>query len=152
MRAQRPDESVRHADRVRAWAQRLADAWRSCDAEGAVALFTEDAIYRALPFDEPLRGREAIRSYLTETMRELRDVRVWLGEPAPSGSWATVEWWISLEYGDEPATTAGASLLQLADDGRCRELHEYAVTENGRIPPYDGWPHEPRRDTGGQDS
>jgi ketosteroid isomerase-like protein len=140
---QQQDDAARPAERLQAWVRELADAWRECDADAAVGLFTEDAVYRALPFDEPLRGREAIRSYLTESMRELDDVRVWFGEPAPTGAWTTVEWWVSVQYGDEPATTAGASLFRLADDGRCMELHEYAVTENGRIAPYEGWAHEP---------
>jgi ketosteroid isomerase-like protein len=144
MRGEQQDETARPAaERVRAWVGELADAWRRCDADAALGLFAEDAVYRALPFDEPLRGREAIRSYLVETMGELHDVRVWFGEPAVSGAWATVEWWVSVEYGDDPATTAGASLFRLAEDGLCRELHEYAVTENGRIAPYEGWAHEP---------
>jgi ketosteroid isomerase-like protein len=126
-------------NRVEGFARALAEAWRRCAPDAAAALFTVDALYRPLPFDEPLSGRQAIRSHLVESMRALHDVHVWFSEPVPAGAWASAEWWISYAYDDEPATTAGASVFRLARDGRCRELHEYPLTENGRMAPYDGW-------------
>jgi uncharacterized protein (TIGR02246 family) len=47
-------------DDVQAWLDRYIEAWQSYDREQIAALFTEDAEYRYHPWDEPLRGRDAI--------------------------------------------------------------------------------------------
>jgi uncharacterized protein (TIGR02246 family) len=47
-------------DDVQAWLDRYIQAWQSYDREAIAALFTEDAEYRYHPWDEPLRGRDAI--------------------------------------------------------------------------------------------
>ena len=47
-------------DDVHAWLHRYIRAWQSYDREQIAALFSEDAEYRYHPWDEPLRGREAI--------------------------------------------------------------------------------------------
>lgn len=61
-------------DALRAWMDRYVEAWRTYDRETISSLFTEDATYRYRPFDEPLRGRQAI-------------VDSWLGSPDEPGSW-----------------------------------------------------------------
>jgi ketosteroid isomerase-like protein len=61
-------------DEVQAWLDRYVDAWRSYDADAIGALFTADATYAYHPYDDPLRGREAI-------------VESWLGERDEPGSW-----------------------------------------------------------------
>jgi hypothetical protein len=43
-----------------AWLARYVEAWRSYDRDAIGALFAEDARYRYHPFDEWIRGREAI--------------------------------------------------------------------------------------------
>lgn len=47
-------------DVVQAWLDRYVDAWRTYDAALIGELFSEDAEYRYHPWDEPVRGREAI--------------------------------------------------------------------------------------------
>ena len=42
------------------WLDAYTEAWKSYDPEAIGALFAEDCVYRYHPFDEPLRGREAI--------------------------------------------------------------------------------------------
>jgi len=59
---------------VQRWLDAYGAAWRSYDPEEIKALFTEDAVYRPLPYDEPLRGREAI-------------AKAWIVGADPSGSW-----------------------------------------------------------------
>lgn len=50
---------------VQAWLERYVEAWRTYDPERIGALFAEHAEYRYHPWDEPIRGREAIvRSWL----------------------------------------------------------------------------------------
>ena len=47
-------------DDVQAWLDGYVSAWRSYDPAEIGALFAEDAEYRYHPWDEPVRGREAI--------------------------------------------------------------------------------------------
>ena len=45
---------------VTQWLQDYVSAWKSYDPDAIRALFSPDAGYRYNPYDEPLRGREAI--------------------------------------------------------------------------------------------
>jgi hypothetical protein len=45
------------------WLDALRRAWEGRDPDAAARLFTEDATYQETPFDEPMRGRAAIRAY-----------------------------------------------------------------------------------------
>lgn len=47
-------------DGVQAWLDGYVAAWRSYDPDEIGALFAEDAEYRYHPWDEPVRGRDAI--------------------------------------------------------------------------------------------
>ena len=48
-------------------------AWSSNDPEDIGSLFTEDATYRFHPYDEPLRGRDAIVAQWIENKDEPED-------------------------------------------------------------------------------
>ena len=50
-------------------------AWETRDADGAASLFTADATYQVTPFDQPLRGRSAIRKYWEQAVGGHRNVR-----------------------------------------------------------------------------
>jgi len=45
---------------VTRWLQDYVSAWKSYDPQAIRALFSENATYRYSPYDEPVRGREAI--------------------------------------------------------------------------------------------
>jgi len=45
---------------VTRWLQDYVSAWKSYDPQAIRALFSENATYRYNPYDEPVRGREAI--------------------------------------------------------------------------------------------
>jgi ketosteroid isomerase-like protein len=47
---------------VAAWLNAYSDAWRTYDPHAIGALFSEDAVYIASPFEEPVRGRAGIVS------------------------------------------------------------------------------------------
>ena len=59
-------------DGVQAWLDAYVAAWRSY--EGIAELFTDDAEYRYHPYDEPLRGADAIAA---DWQREREDPESW---------------------------------------------------------------------------
>jgi uncharacterized protein (TIGR02246 family) len=58
------------------WVATLIRAWEMRDAQAAANLFTEDATYQENPFDEPLRGRAAIRAYWADLPRQQDEINV----------------------------------------------------------------------------
>jgi ketosteroid isomerase-like protein len=116
---------------VARWLDAYVHAWTSYDPAAIGDLFSEDAVYRYHPWDEPtpshVRGRDAI-------------VDSWLGDKDAPGSWSAEyrPWLVS----DERAVAIGDSryfagdgstverefhnvfLLVFDDDGRCREFSE----------------------------
>jgi ketosteroid isomerase-like protein len=127
--AARYDGAMNGSD-VQAWLDRYIEAWRSNDAGAIAALFTEDAVYRYRPWDDPdqtVTGREAI-------------VDSWLEDPDAPGSWdaryepfavdgdraVAVGRSHYLADGDQPERTYyNCYLLRFAPDGRCSEFTEY---------------------------
>jgi ketosteroid isomerase-like protein len=84
---------VTDRDAVDRWLDAYVAAWKSYDREEIAELFSEDVVYRYHPWDEPVRGREAV-------------VSSWLGEGEHEGASAR----------DEPGTYQG-SYRCIAVDG-----------------------------------
>ena len=61
---------------VQKWLDDYVAAWKSYDAAAIGALFSEDANYRYNPFDEPVKGREAIVAGWLEN-RDTPDDSLW---------------------------------------------------------------------------
>ena len=55
------------------WLDAYVSAWKSYDPDEIAELFSADVTYRYHPYDEPLRGRDAV-------------VRSWLGEDEVDGA------------------------------------------------------------------
>ncbi len=55
------------------WLDAYVAAWKSYDREEIGALFSAEVVYRYHPYDEPVRGRDAV-------------VSSWLGEDEPDGA------------------------------------------------------------------
>jgi hypothetical protein len=55
------------------WLDAYVAAWKSYNREEIAALFGADVVYRYHPYDEPVRGRDAV-------------VSSWLGEDEPEGA------------------------------------------------------------------
>jgi ketosteroid isomerase-like protein len=121
------------------WLDRYRSAWIDRDADSAAALFTDDAIYREHPFEEPFVGREAIRRYWHTVTRPQSAIELRYGTPVVSGPRVAVEWWATLLKEGAPLTLAGEFLLVFADDGRCRELREYWAFTAAKVSPPNGW-------------
>lgn len=137
------------SEAVRRWVEAYGRAWEEMDADAAAALFSEDATYRSLIFDEPNRRQDGIRDYWTRATSDQSDVAVTMGEPLIDGDRVAVEWWTTMldSSGDEDLTLPGVLLLWFDPDGRCRSLREYWAFEPGRHEPFKGWGEKAPGDT-----
>lgn len=110
-----------------AWLRAYVSAWKSYDPAAIGALFTEDAIYRATPFDEPLEGRAAI-------------VQSWLEDRDAAGTYDAIYQPLAIDgdlvvaNGRTRYVRADRTLREEYDnlfvlrfdaDGRCRDYREW---------------------------
>jgi ketosteroid isomerase-like protein len=123
----------------REWLEAYRRAWEEADVEAAVALFTEDAVYRSSPFREPSVGRDGIRSYWAGATAGQEATRVRIGEPIVAGNRVAAEWWTTMRDEGEEITLPGCLVLRFAPDGRCEELREYWHVEAGHREPPASW-------------
>jgi ketosteroid isomerase-like protein len=121
---------------VRSWLEAYIEAWRSYDPEAIGALFAEDGLYRYHPWDEPLRGRDAI-------------VASWLMDADASGSWEAqyeplaVDGDFAIATGHSRYLDSGGSLekeyancflIRFDADGRCSSFTEWFMKKPSRKP------------------
>ena len=120
------------------WLDDYVDAWKTYERDAIGALFADDVEYRYHPYDEPIRGRDAV-------------LESWLGEgDHPDASTPDEPDTYDAEYravavDGDVAVAVGASsyravaggpvtdvydncfLLRFDAEGRCRELTEWFV-------------------------
>jgi hypothetical protein len=123
-----------HRD-IQAWLDRYVAAWESYDPAAIGALFSEDAIYRYHPADEPLVGREAIvDSWVTPSGQASRrdepgtyaahyEPYAMEGMRAVAVGWS--RYWTDASRITEQATYDNCFLLEFDAAGRCRSFTEY---------------------------
>jgi SnoaL-like domain len=111
-------------DQVQTWLDAYVAAWRGYDHAAIGALFSDDATYAYHPYDEPLRGREAI-------------VASWLEERDAPGSWEAA--YAPLIIDDDRAIATGETrytngrtfsnlfVMRFDGDGRCGEFVEWFI-------------------------
>jgi hypothetical protein len=115
-------------DEVQAWLDAYVAAWRSYD--GIAELFSADAEYRYHPYDEPLRGADAIAAD-------------WRGEREDPSSWEAryepllVDGDRAVATGEtryaEGRTFSNAFVLEFDREGRCRSFTEWYMEHPGSI-------------------
>jgi hypothetical protein len=124
-------------ERVAAWLDGYVRAWESYDAGAIGELFTPDAGYRYHPWDEPLRGREAI-------------VAAWLDDQDAPGSFeARYE---PLAVDGDLAVATGHSRYFASDGSVEQEWHNCFVMRfdgEGRCADFTEWFMQAQRDSGG---
>jgi hypothetical protein len=114
--------AVTTSEQVQGWCDAYIEAWRSYDAAAIGELFASDGTYAYHPYDEPLRGREAI-------------VENWLRDRDEPGAWEA-SYAPAMLDGDRAIVTGETSytngrrfsnlwVLAFDDDGRCREFVEW---------------------------
>lgn len=121
------------------WAERYRVAWETADVELVLTLFTEDATYRQLIFEEPNAGHEGVAAYWRGVTSHQSDVSVRMGRPFVDGERVTVEFWTQMKVDGDDITLVGSLLLLFAPDGRCRSLREYWNSTSGRVEPPAEW-------------
>jgi hypothetical protein len=110
------------AEQVQAWLDDYIDAWRSYDRDAIVALFDDNVEYRYYPYEEPLRGAQAVADS-------------WLENPDEPGTWEAF-YAPELVTGNEAIATGESRYsdgnvfsnlwqLEFGDDGRCRRFVEW---------------------------
>ena len=108
------------------WMETYAKAWEKRDPELAASLFTEEATYQEDPFDEPLRGRGAIREYWEAATGFHRDVHMTWGEPIVVGELLIAEWRTKYARLDTHKQHELRGIMLIQFDGElAKSLHEY---------------------------
>jgi hypothetical protein len=110
---------------VGAWVAGYERAWRSPGIESLRELFSEDAVYRTSPYEEPRTGLAAIES-MWETEREGPDEVFSMSSEVIAVDGATAVARIEVTYGD-PVTQEYRDLwlIEFDDDGRCASFEEW---------------------------
>jgi ketosteroid isomerase-like protein len=109
------------------WLERYVDAWKSYGRASIADLFSEDAEYRYHPYDDAIRGREAI-------------VESWLEEPDAPGTFEAE--YAAIAVDADVAVATGTTtyrapdgsidsvydnlfVLHFDEEGRCRSFTEW---------------------------
>jgi hypothetical protein len=126
---------------VQQWVDAYAQAWRDRDADAAAGLFTDDSLYRSHPLQEPHAGTDGVRSYWAGVTSTQDRVDVMMGRPveSPDGLRAAVEFWVRMLNDGAEVTLIGILFLRFAEDGRCEDLRETWLFEQGDHAPHEGW-------------
>jgi ketosteroid isomerase-like protein len=115
---------------VDGWLDAYIEAWRSYEESAIAALFSEDVEYRYHPYDEPLRGRDAV-------------VESWIGDQDDDGTYDASYRTVALD-GDVAVATGSSSyaaspggpvekvydncfVMRFDADGRCSEFTEWFI-------------------------
>ena len=120
------------------WLERYVAAWLSYDPAEIAGLFSEDVEYRYHPYDEPVRGRDAVvASWLGDDTSDEASSRDAPGTYDAAYAPVAVDGDVvvatgSSRYRETPEgpvvrTYDNCFVMRFDDDGRCREFTEYYV-------------------------
>jgi ketosteroid isomerase-like protein len=123
---------------VARWLADYVSAWRSYDRDEIAALFSEDVEYRYHPYDEPVRGRDAVvDSWLGEGDHEGASSRDQPGTYDGAYRPVAVDGDVAVAVGessyreraDGPVVRVfdNCFVIRFGGDGRCREFTEWYV-------------------------
>ncbi len=122
-------------DEVQVWLDRYLQAWLTYDRDEIASLFSEDAEYRYHPWDEPIRGIDAIVSSWLEPQSSASsrdETGTYDGKYVPyvvEGDRAVAIGWSSYWTDASRATIRdvyeNAWLLEFDSNGRCRRFTEF---------------------------
>ncbi|MEJ2007678.1 MAG: nuclear transport factor 2 family protein [Acidobacteriota bacterium] len=112
---------------LESWLRAYGAAWEERNAQAAVDLFAEDAVYSVLPFTSPLRGRIELLKYwkhVTSSQQQIHfDFEILAAGPAEG----VVHWWASFLRPSESKRLQldGIFVVSLDSEGRCTRFQEW---------------------------
>ena len=128
-------------DAVQAWLDRYVRAWETYDPAATGELFSEAAEYRYHPFDEPIRGRDAIvQSWIApEGVASGRDepgtyqgrYRPWAIDADRAAAVGESLYWTDAGQATLDQAYDNVYLLEFDRDGRCRSFTEWYMRRPG---------------------
>jgi hypothetical protein len=127
------------SEAARGWAEVWQRSWPIKDVEAIVALYADQAQYRALVLRGPELGIGGVRAYLQRIFDEEDDIECRFGEPVAAGDRAAVEWWAGWIEDGEPLTMAGVTMLRFDVNGLVVDHRDYWNQSDRRERPFDGW-------------
>lgn len=141
--------AVTPGDAVR-WIEAYAHAWETRDADAAARLFTEDAVYAAIPgvADQTFVGRAGIHDYWASITAGQSNIAVRHGAPVVCGARAMVELWVTMQVpalnpdGDHFVTLLETNVLYFANRRLVARNFEYWNLLIGVVEPPPGWGEE----------
>jgi ketosteroid isomerase-like protein len=131
---------VTDREHVQRWLDDYVSAWKSYDRDEIAALFADDVEYRYHPYDEPVRGGEAVvASWLGESEHEGASERDEPGTYDASYAPVAVDGDVAVATGTSTYTTEPGGpvdsiyhncfVIRFAEDGRCREFTEWFIKQ-----------------------
>jgi hypothetical protein len=114
-------------DAFKSWLDSYGRAWIERNPDAAAALYTSDGAYRVTPFQEPLRGRQAIFDYWAEVARTQEEIQFGYEIVAVTADCGVARWWASFVRVPPGLQTKldGIFLVSLDADGQCTSLREW---------------------------
>jgi hypothetical protein len=119
---------------VTEWLEAYGRAWERRDADAAAELFSEGASYAWGPYEEPLRGRDAIRARWAEVTAAQSDVAFGTEVLGVVDAGGVARWWCAFDVPDVRIELEGIFLVVLDENGRCTDFREWW---NERVTPRD---------------
>lgn len=112
---------------LEAWLARYGAAWEARDAKAAGPLFTVDARYHEMPFDEPKKGRAGIEAYWHDVTLDQRNIHFESKVIAVNGNTGVAHWTAKFRLESTGATVEldGVFVLEFAPSGECSKLQEW---------------------------
>lgn len=110
-----------------AWLDGYKEAWETRDAAKAGALFTEDATYQDMPFNDAMNGRAAIEEYWSGVTADQRDVRFTYEVLTCDGDECLARWHAAFSSASSGAAIEldGVFLIAFADGRTAKSLKEW---------------------------
>ena|SRR5215210_5657501 len=110
------------------WLDRYGKAWETRDPIGAVALFSEDALYEETPLSEPMRGRDAILEYWSNVPRSQENITFEHEIVTITGNTGIALWRASydpLPDAGERVAIDGVLFASFDENDRCSRFREW---------------------------
>ena len=116
---------------VQRWLDDYIAAWKSYDRAAIAALFSEDVSYRYHPYDEPVRGRDAVvAAWLGEGDQGVASTRDEPGTYDASYAPVAIDGDVAVAVGTSTYTSPEATydncyLMRFDGNARCSEFTEF---------------------------